>query len=146
MNCIQPTAPAEETLRLVPKAVSISLIPASTAGPCGPRSYAAAARWYMGIRIGGTPLAEQLEAGSEGIAKAAEGLGMARAPAELSGAGAAASSSSAASGPVPSPALTPPLAGAAALAGGAVGTGGARAVPCCTGACCTGAGAMVAAP
>ena len=36
MNCIQPTAPAEETLRLVPKAVSISLIPASTAGPCGP--------------------------------------------------------------------------------------------------------------
>ena len=32
MNCIQPIAPAEETLRLVPKAVSTSLIPASTAG------------------------------------------------------------------------------------------------------------------
>ena len=32
MNCIQPTAPAEETLRLVPKAVSISLIAASTLG------------------------------------------------------------------------------------------------------------------
>ncbi len=30
MNCIQPTAPAVETLRLVPKAVSIRLIPAST--------------------------------------------------------------------------------------------------------------------
>ena len=30
MNCIQPWAPAEETLRLVPKAVSILLMPAST--------------------------------------------------------------------------------------------------------------------
>ncbi len=30
MNCIQPIAPAEETLRLVPKAVSIRLIEAST--------------------------------------------------------------------------------------------------------------------
>jgi hypothetical protein len=30
MNCIHPTAPAVETLRLVPKAVSILLIPAST--------------------------------------------------------------------------------------------------------------------
>ena len=29
-NCIQPTAPAVETLRLVPKAVSIRLIAAST--------------------------------------------------------------------------------------------------------------------
>ena len=32
MNCIQPIAPAEEVLRLVPKAVSISLIPARIAG------------------------------------------------------------------------------------------------------------------
>ena len=30
MNCIQPSAPAEETFRLVPKAVSILLIEAST--------------------------------------------------------------------------------------------------------------------
>ena len=30
MNCIQPIAPALETLRLVPKAVSILLIEAST--------------------------------------------------------------------------------------------------------------------
>ena len=30
MNCIQPSAPAVETLRLVPKAVSIRLIEAST--------------------------------------------------------------------------------------------------------------------
>ena len=30
MNCIQPRAPAVETLRLVPKAVSIRLIEAST--------------------------------------------------------------------------------------------------------------------
>ena len=30
MNCIQPSAPAEETFRLVPKAVSILLMEAST--------------------------------------------------------------------------------------------------------------------
>jgi hypothetical protein len=45
MNCIQPIAPAEETLVLEPKAVSISLMPASTAAPCGPSAYAVAASW-----------------------------------------------------------------------------------------------------
>src|SRR6478672_1946070 len=127
MNCIQPSAPAEETLRLVPKAVSIRLIPARTAGPCGPSRYSAAARRYIGIRTGGTPVAAQLELGREGIASAAAGLGTASAPSEPSAAGASSAPSPAGS-LEPSPAATPPS------AGGAVGAaaGGARVVPCCT--------------
>src|SRR5664279_5273905 len=80
MNCIQPSAPAEETLRLVPKAVSTSLMPARTAGPCGPSPYFAAACWKIGISTGGTPAEAQVELGSEGIASAVEGVGAGVAP------------------------------------------------------------------
>jgi hypothetical protein len=45
MNCIQPTAPAEEGPWLAPNAVSISLIAARIDGPAGPSPYAFAARW-----------------------------------------------------------------------------------------------------
>ncbi len=45
MNCIQPSAPAEEGPRLVPKPVSTALIPARTAAPWDPSPYCAEARW-----------------------------------------------------------------------------------------------------
>src|SRR4029453_15142006 len=50
MNCIQPSAPAEETFRLVPKAVSILLIPASTSQGI-PSSVPQ--DWKIGSRKGG---------------------------------------------------------------------------------------------
>src|SRR3954451_15983276 len=49
-NCIQPTAPALETLRLVPKPVSILLIEASTSQGM---PYSAPQAWYIGSRKGG---------------------------------------------------------------------------------------------
>src|SRR5690349_12993537 len=115
MNCIQPTAPAEEGPRLVPKAVSTALIPARIAGPCGPSPYLAEALWKSGIRTGGTPLIAQLEAGSEGIAKVPAG-GAAVAPTGVS-----ASLLSGCEPPVPDfslPALTPPVGGGVCVAGG----------------------------
>ena len=45
MNCIQPSAPADEGPRFWPKPLSISLIAARIEGPAGPRSYAWAAAW-----------------------------------------------------------------------------------------------------
>src|SRR3954452_12401956 len=50
MNCIHPTAPALETLRLVPNPVSILLMPAST---CHGIPYCVPHAWYIGSRNGG---------------------------------------------------------------------------------------------
>src|SRR3954447_12914064 len=120
MNCIQPSAPAEDGPRLVPKAVSTALIPARIAGPCGPSPYRAEARGEIGISTGGTPLIAQLEAGSEGIAKV-PGLGAGLAPAGVS--------VSAPPAPLPLPAPTPPLGGGVWVAGGG---GGTSVAPCLT--------------
>ncbi len=50
MNCIQPSAPAEETFRFVPKAVSILLMPART---CQGIPYSVPQDWKIGSRKGG---------------------------------------------------------------------------------------------
>src|SRR3954447_21644901 len=131
MNCIQPSAPAEEGPRLVPKAVSTALIPARIAGPCGPSPYWAEARWEIGISTGGTPLIAQLEDGSEGIAKV-PGVGALVAPTSVS----VSTPPAVAELPFPLPALTPPLGGGVWVAGG---SGGTSVAPCLTpGSCCGG--------
>ena len=120
---------------LVPKAVSISLIAASTAGALRAEAVG-----------GGGPLVDrdqdrrhaevaQLELGSEGIAKAAEvGAGAAIGRRWLSLSKPASSPAST----LPSPAETPPLGGGS---DGVVVAGGTRVSPCLTGA---GAGRGVA--
>src|SRR3954453_16699370 len=63
MNCIQPSAPADETFRLVPKAVSILLMEAST---CHGIPYSVTKDWKKRRGAGGISKESMTKVGTPG--------------------------------------------------------------------------------
>ena len=119
MNCIQPTAPAEEGPRLVPKAVSIALIPARIAGPWGPSPYWSEAALVDRDQDRRHAVDRAARGGQRGDR---EDAGGGRGGRSARGGSVSASASGASASTPPSPASTPPLGGGDSVAGAGGGT------------------------